>query len=85
MGIEDKREGLKTARYKFYQGHIMRSMGCNIVSILKSEGRVRICVDFSDLNNARSKDDFPLPHINILANNTTGHVLLSFMDNGWIC
>ena len=39
-----------------------------------------MCVDFQDLNKARPKDDFPLPHIDILVNNTVGHALLSFMD-----
>ncbi|XP_077239820.1 uncharacterized protein LOC143880733 [Tasmannia lanceolata] len=33
-----------------------------------------------DLNKASPKDDFPLPHIDILIDNTTGHALLSFMD-----
>ena len=27
------------------------------------------------------KDDFPLPHIDILVDNTVGHTLLSFMDS----
>ena len=37
-------------------------------------------VDFRDLNKASPKDDFPLPHIVILVDNTAGHALLSFMD-----
>ena len=39
-----------------------------------------MCVDFRDLNKASPKDDFPLPHIDILVNNIVGHALLSFMD-----
>jgi len=46
----------------------------------KKDGNVRMCVDFRDLNKASSKDDFPLPYIDILVDNTTGHALLSFMD-----
>ncbi|XP_058216758.1 uncharacterized protein LOC131327628, partial [Rhododendron vialii] len=38
------------------------------------------CVDFRDLNKASPKDDFPLPHIDVLVDNTAGHALLSFMD-----
>ena len=34
----------------------------------------------SNLNKASPKDDFPLPHIDILVDNTVGHALLSFMD-----
>ena len=28
-------------------------------------GKVRVCVDFRDLNKANPKDDFPLPHIDM--------------------
>ena len=49
----------------------------NIVSVPKKDGKVRMCVDFRDLNKASPKDDFPLPHIDILVGNTAGHALLS--------
>ncbi|XP_077248956.1 uncharacterized protein LOC143888427 [Tasmannia lanceolata] len=52
----------------------------NIVPVPKKDGKVRMCVDFTDLNKASPKDDFPLPHIDILVDNTAGHALLSFMD-----
>lgn len=39
-----------------------------------------MCVDFSDLNRASLKDDFPLLHIDILLDNTSEHALVSFMD-----
>jgi len=52
----------------------------NVVPVLKKDRKVRMCVDFSDLNKANPKDDFPLPRIDILVDNTTGHALLSFMD-----
>ena len=44
------------------------------------DGKVRICVDFRDLNKACPKDDFPLPYIDVLVSNMTGSVLRSFMD-----
>ena len=52
----------------------------NVVPVLKKNGKVRMCADFRDLNKASSKDYFPLPYIDILVNNTTGHALLSFVD-----
>ena len=52
----------------------------NVVPVPKKDGKVRMCVDFRDLNKARPKDNFPLPHINVLVNNIVGHALLSFMD-----
>ena len=48
--------------------------------VTKKDGRVRMCVDFRDLNKACLKDDFPLPHIDVLVDNTVGSVLMSFMD-----
>jgi hypothetical protein len=39
-----------------------------------------MCVDFRDLNRACPKDDFPLPHIDVLVDNTAGSALMSFMD-----
>jgi len=39
-----------------------------------------MCVDFRDLNKASPNDDFPLPHYDILVDNTAKHALLSFMD-----
>ena len=51
-----------------------------MVLVLKKDGKVRMCVYFQDLNKASPKDDFPLPQINILVDNTARHALLSFMD-----
>ena len=52
----------------------------NMVPVPKKDGKVRMCVDFQDLNKASPKDNFPLPHMDILVDNTTSHALLSFMD-----
>ncbi|KAL6325116.1 hypothetical protein AAG906_022683 [Vitis piasezkii] len=52
----------------------------NFVPVPKKDGNVKVCVDFRDLNKASPKDDFPLPHIDMLVDSTTGHSMLSFMD-----
>ncbi|WKA03511.1 hypothetical protein VitviT2T_021615 [Vitis vinifera] len=52
----------------------------NFVPVPKKDGKVRVCVDFRDLNKASPKDDFPLPHIDMLVDSTTGHSMLSFID-----
>ena len=46
----------------------------------KNDGKVRMCVDYRDLNRASPKDNFPLPHINTLVDNMANHSLFSFMD-----
>ena len=54
----------------------------NIVVVPKKSGKVRICIDFRDLNKATPKDDYPLPSIDLLVDSTsrTCHVLF----HGWI-
>ncbi|KAK8705215.1 hypothetical protein V6N13_048821 [Hibiscus sabdariffa] len=52
----------------------------NIVPVPKKDGKVRMCVDYRDLNKASPKDNFPLPHIDTLVDNTAGHAWFSFMD-----
>ena len=52
----------------------------NVVPVPKKDGKVRMCMDFRDPNKACPKDDFPLPHIDVLLDNTIGNALMSFMD-----
>src|SRR4051812_6882028 len=52
----------------------------NIVPVPKKDGKVRMCVDYRDLNKASPKDDFPLPHIDMLVDNTAKFNVFSFMD-----
>ncbi|XP_039682835.1 uncharacterized protein [Medicago truncatula] len=52
----------------------------NIVPVPKKDGKVRMCVDYRDLNKASPKDNFPLPHIDVLVDNTAKCKVFSFMD-----
>ncbi|RVW84660.1 Retrovirus-related Pol polyprotein from transposon opus [Vitis vinifera] len=52
----------------------------NIVPVPKNDGKVRVCVNFKDLNKASPKDDFPLTHIDLLVDSIADHSMLSFMD-----
>ena len=52
----------------------------NVVLVKKASGKWRMCVDFTDLNKACSKDSFPLPRIDQLVDSIIGHKLLTFMD-----
>ena len=51
-----------------------------VVLVPKNDGKVRICVEFRDLNKACPKDDFPLPYIDVLVDNMVGSALMSFTD-----
>nr|XP_027093622.1 uncharacterized protein LOC113714023 [Coffea arabica] len=52
----------------------------NPVPVPKKSGEVRVCVDYRDLNKGSPKDDFPLPNIHIILDNTAGHEIESFCD-----
>ena len=52
----------------------------NVVPVPKKDNKVRVCVDFRYLNKVGPKDDFPLPHIDMLVDSTKGHSMSSFMN-----
>ena len=51
-----------------------------MVMVKKSNGKWRMCVDFTNLNRACPKDSYPLPRIDTLVDSTARHELLNFMD-----
>jgi len=52
----------------------------NVVLVKKSNGKWRMCVDFTNLNKACPKDSYPLPSIDTLVDNASGGQLMSFLD-----
>ena len=46
----------------------------------KNSGKWRVCIDFTDLNKACSKDLFPIPKIDQLVDAIVGHPRMSFLD-----
>ena len=52
----------------------------NVVLIKKANEKWRLCINFTDINRACPKDNFPLPRIDLIVDATAGHELLSFMD-----
>ena len=52
----------------------------NVVMVKKVNEKWKMCVGFTDLNNACPKDNFPLPRIDQLVDSTAGHKHLTFMD-----
>ena len=79
VALKIKEEVQKQIAAGFIRVSIYPEWVANVVPVSKKDGRVRMCVDYRDLNKASPKDDFPLPHIDIIVDNTTNHALLSFM------
>ena len=42
----------------------------NIIPVIKKNGKIWICIDFHDLNEACPKDKFPLPITDVMIDNT---------------
>ena len=52
----------------------------NVVVVPKKGGKWRVCVDYTDLNEACPKDNFPLPRIDQIVDVSAEHGMLSFLD-----
>jgi hypothetical protein len=52
----------------------------NPVVVPKANGKLRMCIDYTNLNKACPKDPYPLPRINQIVDSTSRCDLLSFID-----
>ena len=82
----DIMEAIKTEVYKLIECGFIREEQhpdwvTNIVLVLKKNEKIRICIDFHDLNTSCPKDEFPLPIIDVIIDNKCGFDRMSFMDN----
>lgn len=50
----------------------------NVVMVKMSNGKWRMCIDFTDLNKACPKDTYPLPSIDGLVDGVSGYEILNF-------
>jgi len=52
----------------------------NPILIKKKTRKWRMCIDYTSLNKACPKDQFPLPRIDQIVDSTSGCEILSFLD-----
>ena len=52
----------------------------NIGGVPEEEDKIRVCVDFRDLNRTSPKNIFSLPHLDMLVDNASRSYTYSFMD-----
>jgi hypothetical protein len=52
----------------------------SIVPVIKKNSKVRVCIDFRNLNKATLKDEYPIPVADQLVDASSGLKILSFMD-----
>jgi hypothetical protein len=46
----------------------------------KDFGKLRVCIDFRNLNRATPEDEYPMHIVDILINNVSGNRVISFLD-----
>jgi hypothetical protein len=48
--------------------------------VYKKNGKMRVCIDFRDLNKATPMDGYPMPVADMLVDAAAGHKVISFID-----
>jgi hypothetical protein len=82
---EYKVEGAKTEVKRLLSANDIREVAypewlANIVMVKKSNSKWKMCIDFTDLNKACLKDEFPLPRIDSLVYVVATSELMSLLD-----
>ena len=52
----------------------------NVVVVSKKGGKWRVCIDYTNLNDACPNDNFLLPQIDQIVDSTARHGMFSFLD-----
>jgi hypothetical protein len=82
---DDKAEGARNEVKRLLSAGVIREVKypewlANTVMVKKANGKWRMCIDFTDLNKAYPKDEFPLPRIDSLVDATASLELMSLLD-----
>jgi hypothetical protein len=82
---DDKAEGARNEVKRLLSAGVIRQVKypewlVNTVMVKKANGKWRMCIDFTDLNKASPKDEFPLPRIDSLVDAAASSDLMSLLD-----
>ena len=75
-----KNEMIKLKRARVIKEVFYPQWLANTMVVKKKTRKLRVCVDFTDLNKACPKDPFPMPQIDQLVDAIVGHPQMSFLD-----
>jgi hypothetical protein len=82
---DDKAEGAQNEVKRLLSADVIREVTypewlANTVMVKKANEKWRMCIDFTDLNKACLKDEFPLPRIDSLVDAAATSELMSLLD-----
>ena len=52
-----------------------------MVPVYKKNSKLRVCIDFTNLNKATPMDGYPMPIADMLVDDAAGHKVIRFMDD----
>jgi hypothetical protein len=81
----DKAKGAQNKVKRLLNAGVIREVTypewlANTVMVKKANGKWRMCIDYTDLNKACPKDEFPLPRIDSLVDAAATSELMSLLD-----
>jgi hypothetical protein len=82
---DDKAEGVRNEVKRLLSVGVIREVTypewlANTIMVKKANGKWRMCIDFTDLNKACPKVEFPLPRIDSLVDTAATSELVSLLD-----
>ena len=75
-----KKETERLLEAKFIRSCRYAEWISNVVPVYKKNEKLRVCIDFRDLNKATPMDGYPVPIADMLVDAAAGHKVISFMD-----
>jgi hypothetical protein len=82
---DEKTEAAKAEVHRLLEANFIEPIAyptwlANVVMVQKKSGKWRMCINFTSLNKACPKDNFPLPWIDKVVDSATGCEVMSLLD-----
>ena len=78
--LDDIKETKRLLEAKFIRPCRYAEWISSVVPMYKKNGKLRVCIDFRDLNKATPMNGFPMSIADMLVDAGAGHKVISFMD-----
>jgi hypothetical protein len=82
---DEKTEAAKAEVHRLLEANFIEPISyptwlANVVMVQKKSDKWRMCIDFTSLNKACPKDNFPLPRIDKIVDSAAGCKVMSLLD-----